>query len=70
MALSLQRQGEIARIALKYKLQEDGLKIFSRERFLSHVCEGAKELDINEKEFIEFVELLVREMVSEMLDQK
>lgn len=66
MAMSKERQGEISRVRLKSLLRERmGFKDLLKE-----VSETATEIDIPANEAVEFVEIVVRELVDETFAKK
>lgn len=65
MAMDTKRQGEIALLYLKDKLQSDGLKIQPDMR--RQVLATARKLGISPEEAIEFAEILVRDFVEKGL---
>lgn len=60
-----QRQGEIARLVLKYDVQKQGIKL-SQNELLRELGNVAKAIRVDEKELREFTEILVREMVDDV----
>ena len=61
--LSKERQGEIALAILKAKMRSEGIPVGAHlQRTLT---ERAEELKIPPREFIQFIELLTRELVEE-----
>ena len=66
--LSKERQGEIALLFLKHKLQRDGVMLSpSIHREIGNV---AKALGISVEEAMEFAEMIVREHVEAMFPKK
>ncbi|MFZ2500463.1 MAG: hypothetical protein WAW90_00540 [Minisyncoccia bacterium] len=63
--MDTKRQGEIALLYLKDKLQSDGLKIQPDMR--RQVLATARKLGISPEEAIEFAEILVRDFVEKGL---
>lgn len=66
MTMSKERQGEISRLRLKDLLRERmGFK-----NLLEEASEAASKIDISVNEAVEFVEIVVRELVDETFARK
>jgi hypothetical protein len=63
MAISKQRQGELALMYLKNKLRHEGVTI--KPNMQRQAANEAKELGISPEEAAEFAEMLVRDIVEE-----
>ncbi len=63
MAISKERQGELALLYLKNKLRREGVTI--KLNMQRQTANEAKELGISPTEAAEFAEILVREIVDE-----
>ena len=63
MAITKERQGELALMHLKSKLRREGITIKPNMR--RQTANEAKELGISHEEAAEFAELLFREIVEE-----
>jgi hypothetical protein len=68
MAMSKERQGEIALLHLKNKVKNDGIRIGGNT--LRQIHATAKELGIRPEEAVEFVETLTRELVEQTFGKK
>lgn len=68
MAISKERQGEIALKYLKNKLRRDGVTI--KPNMQRQTANEAKDLGISPEEAAEFAEMLVRELVEEAFPKK
>lgn len=69
MALSQQRKGEIALLALKYEKKRAGVRLCP-ETFKRDVGNMAKNLGIEKEEAMEFAREFVEEIVKECFDEK
>ena len=67
MAMSKERQGELAILFLKNQLRNEGIRLKDVKR---KVNSEASQVGIPAKEAQEFVEILVRELVEETFDGK
>lgn len=67
MAMSKERQGELAILFLKQQLRNEGIRLKDMKR---RVNSEASQIGIPTKEAQEFVEILVRELVEETFDGK
>lgn len=63
MAISKERQGELALMYLKDKLRNEGVTI--KANMQRQTAQQAKQLGISPEEAAEFAEMLVREIVDE-----
>lgn len=63
MAISKERQGELALMYLKNKLRREGVTI--KPNIRRQTANEAKELGISSEEAAEFAEMLIREIVEE-----
>lgn len=68
MAISKERQGEIALLYLKNKLRRDGVTI--KPNMQRQTGNEAKELGISPEEAAEFAEMLVRELMEEAFPKR
>ena len=67
MAMSKDRQGEIALLFLKNQLRREGIRLTNLKR---RVNSEASQIGIPVKEAQEFAELMVRQLVDETFDGK
>ncbi len=57
------RKGQLACMVLKYKLRKDGIRL--TPALQREIANGAKSLGISKDEAIEFLEIIIRELVDE-----
>lgn len=68
MAISKERQGELALMYLKDKLRNEGFTV--KANMQRQTAQQAKQLGISPEEAAEFAEMLVREIVDEAFPKK
>lgn len=68
MAISKERQGELALMYLKAKLRREGVTI--KPNMQRQTGNEAKDLGISPEEAAEFAEMLIREIVEEAFPKK